>query len=72
MFVETLRQAGDFQKHRFTAASNLGENVTLRVVVVSSYVVEPGALVGAGLANNLLKIMRLTAADVMTKAVVTV
>jgi hypothetical protein len=38
--------------------------------VVSHYVVEPGALVGAGLANNLLEIKRHTAADVMIKAVV--
>jgi hypothetical protein len=49
----------DFQKHRFTATSNLGETVTLHFVVVSLYVVEPGALVGAGLANNPLAIKRL-------------
>jgi hypothetical protein len=64
--VETLRQDVGFQKRRFTATSNRGENVTPHLVVVSLYVVEPDAPVGAGLANNLLEIKRLTAADVTT------
>jgi hypothetical protein len=33
--------------------------LTPHLVVVFPYVIEPGALVGAGLANNLLEIKRL-------------
>jgi hypothetical protein len=52
--VEAQRRGVGFQKYRGAATSNWGENVTRPLVVVSYYVVEPGALAGAGLANNLL------------------
>jgi hypothetical protein len=51
--VETLRRGAGFQKYRFTATSNWGENVTRRLVMVSAFVIEPDALTGAGLGNNL-------------------